>query len=85
MKHEVDLSNIEETLERLSYPIEQESASVELSDVTLRLADGEANLGELVRATTSEEFDSAEDLLSSLHTALPREAVGEPYQSDGDA
>jgi hypothetical protein len=70
MKHEVELSNVEETLERLSYPIEQESASVELSDVTLLLADGEANLGELVGATTSEEFDSADDLLSSLHTAL---------------
>lgn len=85
MKHEVELSDVEATLEQLSYPIGRESATVELSDITLVLADGEANLGELVGATTSDEFESAADVLSSLHTALPREAVGEPYQSEGDA
>lgn len=85
MKDEVELSDLEETLERLNYPIDRTSATSELSDVTLVLADGEANLGELVGATNSDEFDSAEDVLSSLHNTLPRGAVGEPYQSDGDA
>jgi hypothetical protein len=85
MKHEVQLTDVEETLERLSYPIERETATAELSDVTLLLADGEANLGELVGATSSDAFDSPEDILTSIHNTLPREAVGEPYQSDGDA
>jgi hypothetical protein len=85
MKREVEFSQIEETLETLDYPISREDAVSELSDVMLRLADGEANLRELIAATASNEFESVDDVIFDLHSTLPREAVGEPYQSEGDS
>ena len=50
-----------------------------------RIADGETNLGKLVSETSRDSFESAADIKSELHNVLPREAVGEPYQSEGDA
>lgn len=85
MGREVELNQIERTLEELDYPLPRESAVGQLADVTLILADGEANLGELVAASATDEFGSPDDLISDLHNALPRRAVGEPYQSDGDS
>lgn len=85
MTNEVELSDIEGTLGRLNYPIDRASAASELSDVTLLLADGEVNLGELVGGAAIDEFDSVDDIIASIHNTLPRNAVGEPYQSDGDA
>lgn len=84
MTRNVKLSRIDEVLEELSYPIPRDDAAVELEDVTVLLADGEVNLGELVSETGSDMYTSPEDLKSELHTTLPREAVGEPYQSEGE-
>ena len=84
MSRDVKLSRIEDTLESLEYPVEREAAATELADVTVLLADGEVNLGELISETASDRFDSVDDLESELHNALPREAVGEPYQSEGE-
>jgi hypothetical protein len=84
MVREVKLSHIDEVLDELSYPVTRDDAAVELEDVTLLLADGEANLGELISETDSDTFTSTEDLQSELHNTLPREAVGEPYQSEGE-
>ncbi|MFC4544153.1 hypothetical protein ACFO5R_19690 [Halosolutus amylolyticus] len=84
MAREVKLSEIESTLETLEYPISREGASNELADVTLLLADGERNLGNLVAKSTSDRFESAADLGSELNNVLPREAVGEPFQSEGE-
>ncbi|ELY60438.1 hypothetical protein C491_04050 [Natronococcus amylolyticus DSM 10524] len=81
---EVKLSRIDDAFERLEYPIEAETAATELEGVTLLLADGERNLGELVGRTNSDRFESADDLETELHNVLPREAVGEPYQSEGE-
>jgi hypothetical protein len=78
------LSRVEEVLDELDYPVMRSAAASELSDVTLELADGEANLGALVSETSSDSFGSTEELESELNNALPREAVGEPYQSEGD-
>ncbi|QSG10223.1 Uncharacterized protein HSR122_2852 [Halapricum desulfuricans] len=50
----------------------------------MQLADGERNLGELISQTTSETFDTPRDLETELHNVLPREAVGEPFQSEGE-
>ena len=85
MAREVKLNHVSETLEQLEYPIDRSTASKELEDVTLVLADGEANLGELIGKSTRDTFNSAEGIESELHNTLPREAVGEPYQSEGDA
>ncbi|AGB36570.1 DUF5789 family protein [Natronococcus occultus] len=81
---EVKLSRIDDTFERLEYPVEADAAASELEDVTLLLADGERNLGELIERSTSDRFASADDLETELHNVLPREAVGEPYQSEGE-
>ena len=84
MGSEVKLSRIENTLETIEYPVDRDSASATFSDVTVLLADGERNLGELIAETSSEQFRSVEELESELNNTLPREAVGEPYQSEGE-
>lgn len=81
---EVKLSRVETVLDDLEYPITRERAATELEDVTLLLADGERNLGSLVEQSGSDEFESVDDLESDLNNVLPREAVGEPYQSEGE-
>lgn len=85
MAHEIELRNISTLLDDIEYPLTQSAAAAEFSDVTLVLADGEADLGELISATTNETFESARDIETALHNVLPRRAVGEPYQSEGDA
>ena len=78
------LSRVNDVLDDLDYPVMRDDAADELADVTLELADGEANLGELISDTQSDSFESADELEAGLNNALPREAVGEPYQSEGD-
>lgn len=85
MGREVEFSRIERTLQGLEYPIDRGAAAGQLVDVTLILADGEANLGELIAASAIDEFESPGDVISALHNTLPRAAVGEPFQSDGDS
>ncbi|WP_306056473.1 DUF5789 family protein [Natronococcus wangiae] len=84
MCSEVKLSRIDATLETLEYPIDADAAASELEDVTLLLADGERNLGELIERSPSDRFESVNDIETELHNVLPREAVGEPYQSEGE-
>jgi hypothetical protein len=84
MGSEVKLSRIDDTLEALEYPISAEEAAAEFEDVTLLLADGERNLGQLLEQANSDRFESADDLETELHNVLPREAVGEPFQSEGE-
>ena len=81
---EVKLSRLETVLSDLEYPISRERASDELEDVTVLLADGETNLGDVVSETGSESFESVDELGSEVYGALPIEAVGEPFQSEGE-
>ncbi|QLK25033.1 hypothetical protein HYG81_13075 [Natrinema zhouii] len=81
---EIKLSRIESVLEDLEYPVTNDRAAAELEDVTLLLADGERNLGALIERSDSDRFESMDDLESELNNVLPREAVGEPYQSEGE-
>lgn len=85
MERTITLTNISTVIDDITYPIDRAAAASEFSEVTLALADGEANLGQLVSETSSELFQSATDIEMELHNVLPRGAVGEPYQSDGDA
>jgi hypothetical protein len=52
--------------------------------MTLRLADGEENLGDVLTGSNAKRFDSADELESELMSLLPRNAVGEPSQSEGE-
>jgi hypothetical protein len=81
---EVKLSRVHGVLAELSYPIDREAAAEAFGDVTLLLADGEANLGEVVAETPAERYETADDLAAEINNALPVGAVGEPGQSEGE-
>jgi hypothetical protein len=84
MAREVKLSRVQSVLGELSYPATRATAASEFEDVTLLLADGERNLGEIIAKVPDEEFASTDELHAEINNALPREAVGEPYQSEGE-
>ncbi|MFC4549957.1 MULTISPECIES: DUF5789 family protein [Halorussus] len=84
MAREVKLSRIDSVLTELSYPVSRAEAAREFDDVTLTFSDGEENLGELISETPAEEYESFEELRDEINNTLPREAVGEPYQSEGE-
>ena len=84
MPRTVKLSRIDTVLSELSYPVSREVAADSFAETTLTYADGEANLGELIAQTPAEEFESFEELRDEINNTLPREAVGEPYQSEGE-
>jgi len=81
----IKLNRVANVLDRVDYPIEREAAAEQFDDVTLLLADGEANLGDLIADSDRGQFDSVDDLSTELNNVLPIEAVGEPGQSEGDA
>ncbi|SFR46920.1 hypothetical protein SAMN04487947_1791 [Halogeometricum rufum] len=85
MNERINLSRLESRLEDLSYPVTRDDAAEELSDVTVQMADGEANLGALVSEVGGGAFTSPSDLYEDLQNTMPVEAIGEPGQSDGDA
>lgn len=85
METNVPLGRVESVLSTLSYPVSRAEATDELTGVTLLLADGDVNLAEILAETPSDRFESVDDLHAELHVVLPRKAVGEPYQSEGDA
>lgn len=84
MARAIHLGDCAAVFDELSYPTDRSTAAETFADVTLVLGDGERNLGELVAATAVDRFESPADLESELHNVLPREAIGEPYQSEGD-
>ena len=84
MGREVKLSRVDSVLTDLSYPASRETAAREFEDVTVTFSDGEENLGALIAETPADEYDSFEELRDEINNTLPREAVGEPYQSEGE-
>jgi hypothetical protein len=84
MADEVKLERLYSFLETGEYPCSVEDATEEFADVTLLLADGTANLGEVIAESDSDPFDSPDELGNEVMSLLPRHAVGEPYQSEGE-
>lgn len=82
---ELKLSQLSAALDDLSYPISREDARAACDDVTLRLADGQVSLAEVLASSSVERFENADEVESEVRAWLPRRAVGEPFQSDGDA
>ncbi|MFB6161281.1 MAG: hypothetical protein ABEJ61_08925 [Haloferacaceae archaeon] len=82
---ELKLNQLSDVLDPLDYPIDAGDARAACGDVTLRLADGEVSLGEVLGSSPVDRFETADDLAGELRAWLPRRAVGEPFQSDGDA
>lgn len=84
MGQTVKLNQLDRLLAGLHYPLGRETAIEALDDVTLQLADGTANLGSVVADSTADGFETADDLEAEVLNLLPRSAVGEPYQSEGE-
>ncbi|ELY93198.1 hypothetical protein C482_19531 [Natrialba chahannaoensis JCM 10990] len=84
MDRTLKLNELESTFEELEYPVTKAEAAGAFEATTLVLADGERNLGSLLGETQEERYESAGELEAALHNALPREAVGEPFQSEGE-
>ena len=85
MTSRVKINRVKTVLDRADYPLEREAAAAEFDDVTLIIADGEANLGDLIANCDRDSVESGDDLDTELNNVMPIEAVGEPGQSDGDA
>lgn len=85
MAQTVKLNQLRETLDGFGYPLSHEAAVDAAAGITLQLAEGTEPLDEVIADSSLNRFDSAEDLESEVMMLLPRNAVGEPYQSEGDA
>lgn len=85
MSREIKMSHLQDALDELEYPVNRADAAEAFEDATLLLADGTESLDALIENASSDRFASREELVSDLHNTLPRSAVGEPYQSEGDA
>ena len=81
---DVKLSHLVTVVEDLDYPITREAVEEECGDVTLLLADGKVELADVVADSSETVFDSMRDLVSEIMSHMPRHAVGEPYQSEGE-
>ena len=78
------LNELESVLDPFDYPVSRQTVVDDCADVTIQLADGEANMSEVVAQSSADAFDSPEELRNELMSLLPRNAVGEPYQSEGE-
>ena len=84
MARQIKLANLEDVIDEWAYPIDRDAAAEAGSDVTVVLADGQVNLGETIRESSDHAFESIDDLQNEIMSRLPRRAVGEPYQSEGE-
>jgi len=81
---ELELAELGEYLEQFDYPVERDDLAGACEGVEVQLAEGERNLGDLLGGASADRFDSADDAYTAVQNDLPREAVGEPYQSEGE-
>lgn len=84
MAREVKLNRLETVLEEIDYPVGQAAAADAFEGVTLVLAEGEVDLGDSIDQSSADVFESVDDLASEIRSGLPRHAVGEPFQSEGE-
>jgi hypothetical protein len=85
MDEQIRLNRIDDVLADLEYPVTPPSVVDACGEVVVRLAEGTVSVGEVIEASSADQFASSEDLELEFMSLLPRDAVGEPYQSDGDA
>ncbi|MDG5774891.1 hypothetical protein VB773_15535 [Haloarculaceae archaeon H-GB2-1] len=78
------LNRLQRYFATFRYPISRAEVVDETAGVELMLADGSVDLGEVLERSNADVFDSADELLNEVLSLLPREAVGEPYQSEGE-
>ena len=84
MAETITLNELDALLESLSYPVTLAEANAELGDVRIQLADGLIGFDEATEPIGTDSFASAGELEAEIFNVLPREAVGEPFQSEGE-
>lgn len=85
MEETIKLNRIGTAFGDLDYPATPDAVAEACDEVVVRLAEGAVGVDEVIAGSTAAEFASSGDLELEFLSLLPREAVGEPYQSDGDA
>jgi len=85
MTESIRLNRIGTVFSGLSFPVSPSRVTSECGDLTVRLADGSVTVGEVIQQSGTDRFTSSDDLELEFLNLLPRSAVGEPFQSDGDA
>jgi hypothetical protein len=85
MQRVVRLNRIDSVFSTLQYPTTPSQVAADCEGVVVELSEGSVDLAETVRSSDADEFSSADDLGLEFMSLLPRHAVGEPYQSEGDA
>jgi hypothetical protein len=69
----------------LAYPVTPPAVADACDGVVVRLAEGTVDADEVIAGSNADRFTSSGDVELEFLNLLPRDAVGEPYQSDGDA
>jgi len=85
MQRVIRLNRISTVLSDMEFPISPARAARECEGITIELAEGSVSFTETIRESHEDQFLSPEDLELELMGLLPRSAVGEPFQSEGDA
>lgn len=85
MSREVKLNQLETALDSLDYPCTHNAAVSAGNDVVLALAGGRTKLSDVIARSSDNVYETQEELTLEILNLLPRLAVGEPYQSEGDA
>lgn len=85
MEDGIRLNRIGTAFGELSYPVAAPAVVDACGEVVVRLAEGTVRVGDVIERSSADQFTSSGDLELEFLSLLPRNAVGEPYQSDGDA
>lgn len=85
MGHPVKLNEIETIFTGIEFPVTREQLLGECGDTTIQLADGTIDFASVITESNTDSFYSSDDITIELMNLLPRNAVGEPFQSEGDA
>lgn len=81
---DVKLNRLEAVLDDFTYPLSREALIEECDDIVLVLAEGHEALVDILESSSEDSFASPDEVLNEVLSLLPRHAVGEPYQSEGE-
>jgi hypothetical protein len=87
MNEEIGRNRIGTTFGELdpAYPVTPPAVADARDGVVVRLVEGTVGPDEAIAGSNAARFTTSESVELEFLNRLPRDAVGEPYQSDGDA
>jgi hypothetical protein len=84
MTREVKLNELDALVASETFPLSKATVRTAFGDVRLQYADGDELLVDVLDRIPDEQFDSVEDVRTSILNAVPVAGVGEPGQSEGE-